>query len=85
MDPVPLSKIETSWLASPGSIRKTGTLLLASEMLVPIPRRSTVALACGACEAQIEHAGKGQNSKSNLDYGDLFLYPSDSTFQPCSS
>ena len=42
MDPVPLSKIGTHLLASLGSKEKIGTLLLASEMPVPIPRSRTV-------------------------------------------
>ena len=42
LDPVPLSKMRTHLLASLGSKRKIGTLLLASEMPVPIPRYSTV-------------------------------------------
>ena len=43
LDPVPLSKMGTHLLASLGSKKeKKGTLLLASEMPVPIPRVRTV-------------------------------------------
>ena len=38
LDPVPLSKIGTHLFASRVAKEKIGTLLLASEMPVPIPR-----------------------------------------------